>query len=441
MADIIKPDLCVIGAGALGLELARRAARRGLEVVLVARPGPEPGDAPQGRLRRAALLASAARAQALRTAGDLGLDNEAPKPNFRAIATHASAMAAAGASRDTQERLAALGIRVLTGKPAFTSKRQLALGPDMIRARHFVLATGADPIVPALPGLDQVPFFTPDTIEDNIRKLTHLVVIGGTPEAFELAQAYRRMGAEVTLVPQGGLLPGFDPELVALLLRALREEGLEIIEDGEVSAILPRSQGIGIALSRPEEQANLDASHILLAMGRRPALDAALLEKAGPRNRRISVLGGTDGARRGAMLIERLAGHGGWRRPTPLAPLFVATEPALAQAGPLDKTLRKGEMLWRANLAESDGIRAAGGGGGLLKLAADRKGHILAAGAIGPGAGALIALLALTMERGGSLGELEHLILPPSDPAASLLDIAGQFAASRKLRRPFWRGK
>lgn len=429
MADILKPDLCVIGAGATGLSLARRASERGLEVVLVKSPVPEPGDAPQGRLHRAALLASAARAQALRTANRLGLAATEPKPNFRAIAKNAAAMAKAGACRDTPERLAALGVKLIEGEGGFAAPSQFTIEQTQIRARHFALARGAEPLVPPLPGLDEVAFFTPDSILLNPRKLTHLVVIGGTPEAFELAQAYRRLGAEVTLVPQGGLLPGFAPELVAILLRALREEGLEIVEDAEVSAIQPRKQGTGIALTRADGPASLDVSHILVAMGQ-------AAPEAAPASRRVTQLAQDPvlAERQGALLVERLAGHGAGRLTPETSPRFVSTEPALAQAGRLDD-LRPGETLWRANLAENDAARAQGAASGTFLVAGGKGGRILGCAGVGPGAGQSVGLVALAMENAIRLDDFTRLALPPADLAAALIDIAGQYAARRPRRR------
>src|SRR5690606_19096041 len=188
-------------------------------------------------------------------------DAAAPKANFRALAAHAAAIAVAAAPRDSRERLAALGIILPAGPASFIDRKTLSCGGQSIRARQFALAIGAAPVIPAPPGLDQGPFFTPDTIVDNVRKLSHLVVIGGEPAAFELAKDHRRLGAEVTLVPQGGLLPGFDSELVAILLRALREEGITIMDDAAVTSIVPRSQGTGVTLRREGGEDSLDVSH------------------------------------------------------------------------------------------------------------------------------------------------------------------------------------
>ncbi|OYW99093.1 MAG: hypothetical protein B7Z15_21425, partial [Rhizobiales bacterium 32-66-8] len=103
MADILKPDLCIIGGGALGLGLAIKARQRGVSVILVARQAVEPGDPVQGALLRAAVLASAERAQAIRTAGMLGLDQAEPRPNFRSITDHATAVSEAASPRHAEE--------------------------------------------------------------------------------------------------------------------------------------------------------------------------------------------------------------------------------------------------------------------------------------------------------------------------------------------------
>lgn len=457
MADISKPDLCVVGAGALGIALALQARQRGLDVVVVSHPGAERRDPPRAGLRRAAFLASAERAQAIRTASQVGLDNAEPKPNFRAIGERAASVADAAAPRDADERLAALGITVLTGKATFTDRQTLRCGDTSIRARQFALATGAAQVIPDLPGLDQVPHFTPDTIADNIRKLSHLIVIGGTPQALELGQAYRRLGSAVTIVPQGGLLPGFDPELVAILLRALREEGVVIRDDAQVAAVLPRSQGTGITLDVADGQESLDVSHILVATGRVPDLDDALLGALklrrdrlrpdhlllGPdgqtSNGRVTAIGGAAGehqphiaARQASLLVERLLGTGNGRLEPLHLPRLVATQPALAQVGADSApSLRPGQIVLRANLAETDAAQAIGQPQGAVRLVTNRQGAIIGAGAVGPGAGDIVALLALTMARGLPLGELARLALPEASLAAALVDLAGQHLAQQ----------
>lgn len=458
MADFLKPDLCVVGAGALGTALAIIARQRGLDVVLVRQPRDAANDPTAANLRRAAFVASAERAEAVRTAGRLGLGNTDPKPNFRTIGERASAIAETIAPSCADDRLTALGIAVLAGDTAFADRNTLRCGEASIRARQFVLTTGSQPLMPALPGLDKVAYFTPDTIADNMRKLSHLVVIGGTPEALELAQAYRRLGSTVTLVPQGGLLPGFDRELVAILLRDLREEGLAILDDAEVTAIQPRNQGTGIALRRGGDEDRLDVSHILVAMGRLPDLDTGLLEAARLRrdpiradhlllradgqtsNGRISAIGGAAdadeahiGHSQAGLVVERLLGQGSGRLKPQSVPRLVQTQPALAQIGVLesDQALRPGQIVLRSNLAENQAGRAQGLDHGVAKLVTDQKGTIDGAGMVGAGASEIMTMLALASGRGLSLGDLAHLALPQPSVARVLLDLAAQFEVQR----------
>lgn len=459
MADILKPDLCVIGAGACGTALAMRARERGVSVVLVERPTAEPGDPASGRLARAAFLASASRAEALRSAEALGIDKAEPKLNFRTIGERAAAVAAGVAPRLSAERLAALGVTALQGDPVFKDRQTLSLGDTLVRARRFVLATGAVPAVPQIPGLDQIAYFTPDSILSNMRKLTHLVVIGGDANAVELAQAYRRLGSSVTLVPHGPLLAGFDSELVTILVRALRQEGLTILEGAEVAAIVPRSQGTGVTLRGSEGTPEaLDASHVLLALERQPDIDGDWLDKAKLRrdtlrpdrlaltercetsNGRISAIGGAAGelrphaaARQADIVLDHLLSGAPSRFNPAQVPLLLASEPGLAQVGQLElsRHLRAGQTILRANLAENDGVRSLGEPGGVVKVVIGPKGNVLGGAALGPASAEIAAMLALAMEKQFTIADFAGLSLPATSSVSTLADIGRQYLAQR----------
>lgn len=458
MADILRPDLCIVGAGSLGVNLAIKARQRGLDVVLVDRGDAEPGDPVRGSLLRAAFAASAERAQLIRTAARVGLDNAEPKPNFRAISEHAAAVAASAAPREASERLTALGIAVHKGRPAFSDRQTLKIDDTVIKARQFVLATGARPSIPSLPGLDAVPYFTPDTIYDNVRKLTHLVVIGGDATALELAQAYRRLGSSVTVIPHGPLLAGFDAELTAIVARALIEEGVQIIEGAEVLAIQPRSQGTGVSIRNADgTEQGLDVSHILLATGRVPDLDPALLDRAklrrdherpdhlllGPGGQtsssKLIAIGGAAGehrphaaSRQADSVLDRLLGSRRRTDPSRI-PRQVTTSPPFAQIGEQEKikALRPGHLVLRTSLVENDAARANGAASGTAKLVVGRNGAILGAAVVGQGAAEIIAMLALAMDRGMTAADLAHLSLPDPSPATVLNALGAQFAAQQ----------
>jgi pyruvate/2-oxoglutarate dehydrogenase complex dihydrolipoamide dehydrogenase (E3) component len=457
MSEILKPDVCVLGAGGVGTSLAIKARERGLSVVLVDQGSEEAGDPLLGTLHKAALLATAKQAQAIRTGARLGLDNALPKLNYKTIAEHAEVVAAAGAPQFSPERLAALGVQRLVGQPVFADRNTLSVGDSVLKPSHIILATGSAPAIPDLPGLAEIAYFTPDTILANVRKLTHLLVVGGDETAVELAQIYRRLGSDVTLVPQGPLLGFFDKEASAILRRLLREEGVAVLERASVKAFLPRSQGIGVSLDDPDGRvASLDISHVLIAGARVPQLNWAELEKARLRrsaedstrlyltehglssNSRVSAFGGAAGEsnlhlalRKGERLLDRLAGRAGETIGSVGLPRLVATEPPVAQLGSAKalETPRAGARILRANLGENEAARASGQIEGMTKVAVGKSGTILGGVMVGQGAGEVIAALALAMVKGITARDLASLPITGTSPFGVLTDLGGQFTS------------
>lgn len=461
MAEILKPDLCIIGASAAGIRLASRARQYGASVMLVDRgPGGTEGQW-TGAVPGQALAAAAGRAHALRTANAFGMGNGEAKPNFRAVHGHVRAVIDAMAPATSTERLAALGIEIIADPVAFIDRRTLKAGDTLIRARRFVISTGARPVVPAIEGLDQVPFFTTQSIFTNTKKLTHLVVIGASIEGIELAQAYQRLGATVTVIDSGPALAQFDPELVEIALRALREEGVVIHEATELVEIVARSQGIGVRLRHEDGREDaLDASHILVAAGMAPDLDGLDLDKAlivrapGPAgqlplgkdlktaNPKIFAIGEAAGVSQPHAAMEQadlvlenaLFGIAGQYR-AELVPILMSSDPGLAQIGLSEPELRRrrkaGYSVLRASFAENDHARATRQAHGTAKLMVGPKGAILGAGIVGSGAAELIALFALLMAKGLLATDLAGFVAPHPALAAIARELGEAYVAGR----------
>ncbi|HTM77730.1 MAG TPA: NAD(P)/FAD-dependent oxidoreductase, partial [Devosia sp.] len=383
---------------------------------------------------------------AVRNATAFGMANGDPKLNFRAVYDHVQAAIAAIAPRDAAARLRALGIELVVAPAAFTDKRTLKSGETLIRARRFVIATGSRPLVPALKGLAEVPYFTTDTIFANTAKLSHLVVLGGSVMGLQLAQAYRRLGCEVTVVEAATALAEFDPELAEIALRSLRGEGVTIHERTATLEIVPRSQGIGVIIGAADGgEATLDASHILVAQGRSPDFDGLGLDKAGIRfdkaapalpllrrrlltsNGRIHVIGEAAGspptlpaAHRDARVVLESALFGRTiKTPAGTVPALAFTDPQIAQIG-LDepearRRFKTGYKVIRASFAETGRAIATRRTHGTAKLITDPHGTIHGAALVGPEAGELISLFGLAIAKGIKLPDLAELILP--DPS------------------------
>ncbi|HZY67044.1 MAG TPA: FAD-dependent oxidoreductase [Devosia sp.] len=457
---MMTPDLCVVGAGASGLAVAEAARRLGASVVVVERGEPGGMSLKAGALALRALSAAAEKAAAARIGAPFGVEADPPGVSFRKVHDHVAGVIGRGRSEGAPAILAARGIELVKGTGAFTDPQTLAVGDRQIKARRFVIATGARPVLPDIPGLLSVPYFTTETIFDNTRKLTHLVVLGAGPGGLELALAHRRLGCDVTVVEAGEMLPQADPELGEIALRRLLDEGVTLLAGTETVAIQARSQGIGVVVRNAVESATLDASHILVAPRRAPALDdlnldAARIRRAkadagalwlGPSlrtsNPRVWAVGEAAGhgsphlSGHEAEVVVRAALLGVPSRYAPAAlPRLTLTDPPLAEIGLTEKAaqarLRNRFTVLRASYAENDFARASRDGMGVVKLIVSPAGAILGAGVVGAGAAELLALFALAIAEKIPLARLADLpVVYPSH--AELVRHLGKLAGEDK---------
>ena len=187
---------------------------------------------------------------------------------------------------DSVERFTGLGVKVIRGAARFTDAATVAVGETRIRARRFVVATGSRPAVPPIANLDAVPYLTNETVFDLSRLPAHLIIIGAGPIGLEMAQAFRRLGSEVTVLEAATPLPKDDPELVRLLLEDLRGEGIAIREGATVTRVAKRGRnGVRVTLEGAAF-GQVDGTHLLLAAGRRPARRRPRPRRGGHRLRR-----------------------------------------------------------------------------------------------------------------------------------------------------------
>jgi pyruvate/2-oxoglutarate dehydrogenase complex dihydrolipoamide dehydrogenase (E3) component len=443
MADILKPDLCIIGAGSGGLTVAAAARAFGASVVLVERDKMGGDCLNAGCVPSKALIASAKVAHTMRNAARFGIANDEPHSNFRAVSEHVQSVIEGIAPHDSIERFTALGAQVIAAEGRFLDRRTLQAGETLIRARRFVIATGSRPAIPDIPGLADVPYFTNETIFEHTAKLSHLVVIGGGPVGIELAQAYRRLGSEVTVIETAKALGRSDPELAEIALRRLREEGVDIREETRVTEVIARSQGIGVRIAGPNgEPQTLDASHILVATGRQANLASLDLDKARVRrdpvhtgkllvkpnlktsNRRIYAIG--DAA--GGLQFTHVAGYQGGlvvrnalfglpvRNDDAMVPKAVFTDPEIAEVGLTEPQARvrykNAYKVVRWSFAENDRALSLRQTHGVARMITDGRGRILGAGIVGPEAGELITLFSMAVANRLSARHLIAFIAP-----------------------------
>jgi pyruvate/2-oxoglutarate dehydrogenase complex dihydrolipoamide dehydrogenase (E3) component len=438
MEEVLHPDLCVIGAGSGGLSIAAAAAQLGVPVVLIEK-GRMGGDCLNyGCVPSKALLAAAKRAEAVRTAAPFGIDVIEAQIDHARVHDHVHGVIAAIAPNDSVERFTGLGVRVIQATASFLDKNTVEAGRVLVRARRFVVATGSRPIIPPIPGLDEVRYFTNETIFDVNERIQHLIVLGGGPIGVELAQAHKMLGSHVTMIDTASFLGHEDAEATQVLLKRLEGAQVMLRPGTRVERVERSVQGVAVHIGKQGETEIIKGTHLLVATGRRPNVKSLHLERAGvaydengikvnqhlkTTNRRIYAIGDVIG---GAQFTHLANYHAGivirnalFRlRPKVSAaaiPRVIYTEPELAQVGLTEAEARKRRRsirILRWPFADNDRAQAERATDGFIKAITKKNGEILGCTIVGAAAGELIQLWVVAIDKGMKVGDLTSFVLP-----------------------------
>ncbi len=284
-------NLIVIGAGAGGLLSAYIAAVVKAKVTLVEAHKLGGDCLNYGCVPSKALIRSATLAHQMRHGAQYGLDNVVPDFSFKAVMLRIQEVIRTIAPHDSVERYTGLGVEVLLGHARIVNPWtvEIALndgGTQTLTTRSIVIAAGARPVVPKLPGLEDVGYVTSDTLWDAFAQLDsvprRLVVLGGGPIGCELAQAFARLGAEVTQVEKGArLLSREDDEVSALARDAMNADGVQVLT-GHKAVRCGNVAGIKtLWLSHEGNETEIEFDELICAVGRKARLTGYGLEELG----------------------------------------------------------------------------------------------------------------------------------------------------------------
>ena len=448
----LTPDICVIGAGSAGLSVAAGAAQLGAETVLIEAHKMGGDCLNYGCIPSKALLA-AAHAAVPGQAERFGIRIGEPVVDFRAVHDHVHGVIAAIAPHDSIERFRGLGVRVIPAEAHFIGPAELVAGDVRIRARRFVVATGSRPLVPSIPGLDRVPYLTNETVFDLVACPHHLLVIGGGPIGCELAQAFRKLGAAVSIVEMATLLPKDDPELVAVVRERLQAGGVAVFEGTTVVAAEAAAEGVALLTEAGGASGRIVGSHLLVAAGRHANIAGLDLDAAGiactaagitvdrhlrTTNRRVYAIGDAVGGLQFTHVAGYHAGivirHALFRLPARVdyraVPWVTYTDPELAQVGLTEAAARAGGhavRVLRWPFAENDRAQTERRTAGFVKAVATPRGRILGASIVGAEAGELIQPWVLAMANGLKVSALATMVAPYPTLGEASKRAAGSF--------------
>jgi len=448
----ISTDICIIGGGSGGLSVAAGSAQMGARVVLF-EAGEMGGDClNSGCVPSKALLAAGKAAYHTTGRPEMGVTGVPASINFAATKAHIAEVIDKIAPHDSVERFTGLGVTVIKEKARFTGPRTVASATHEVTAKYIVIATGSTPFVPPIPGLDSVPYHTNETIFADPEKPAHLVIIGGGPIGIEMAQAHARLGCQVSVVEALTMMGRDDRELVGILRDRLIEDGISIIEGTGVTSVSKNRDGINITLGDGRE---LHASHLLVAVGRRPAFDGLGLEAGGvahtpvgittdkrlrTSNRRVYAIGDVAGR---AQFTHIAAYHAGivirnilFKLPArvneAIHPWVTYTDPELAHVGLTEDAAAD---MWGANtikvirvpMSGVDRAIAERREEGMVKLVVHKNGSILGVSILAPNAGEMILAWVLAISTGQKIGKMASIIAPYPTFGDASKQAAGKF--------------
>ncbi|MEX2549553.1 MAG: FAD-dependent oxidoreductase [Nitriliruptoraceae bacterium] len=277
-------DLVVLGGGTAGLTAALGAARQGARTLLVERDRTGGDCLWTGCVPSKALLTAAERAHAMRTAEALGVHASEVTVDFAAVMAHVKQAISTIEPTDSPERLRSEGVEVLHATGRFVATDRLEVDGRTVRFRHAMIATGAAPLVPPIPGLREIQPLTSDTLWDITDLPRRLVVLGGGPIGAELGQAFARLGSEVTIVEMAdGLLPREEPSAREQVAAALTADGVDVRVRTTAVRVEHEADTARLVVEHDGAEERLPFDEVLVALGRRPNVADLGLEEAGVR--------------------------------------------------------------------------------------------------------------------------------------------------------------
>ncbi len=443
-------DLAIIGAGAAGLIAARFAARLGARVLLAERDRIGGDCTWTGCVPSKSLIRVAKAAHEIRTAQRFGLGSALCTVNMSHVRDYVQRKVQQIYQPTSPEALEREGICAVLAPAAFENDRTMRIGARSVTARRYLVCTGATPVTPSIPGLDRTPHFTYHDIFDHPQLPASLIVIGGGPLGMELAQAFQRLGSQVTIVAPR-LLPRDDPEAAGILQRVFEREGVRWLQ-GRAIAVRPDAGGVVVV---SDVSGDVHGEHILVAAGRRPNIGGLALDRAGVAHsdRGIvvddrlrtnvphiyaagDVLGGAQfshvagwqafAATRNALLPGSSSG-----RPNPMA-WVTFTDPEVAQVGTTETAARErlghGVTVTRWDIARVDRATCDDDEEGFIKLISDRRGLLIGATIVASRAGELSGELSLAIARRLRVGDVATAVHAYPTYATALQQITSQVA-------------
>ncbi len=431
-------DLCIVGGGAAGLVTAAGAAVLGAKVLLIEKHRLGGDCLYTGCIPSKTLIHSATVANTIKIAQQFGLSVILEPIEQRCVMQRVAEVIKMIELNDSPERFQDMGVEVVFAQAHFIAEDRLLVEGREITARKFVLATGSRPFVPLISGLGSVDYFTNESIFNVTENIDSLIVIGSGAIGCEMAQSFARLGSEVSLLSNTGLLPVEDVDMSAVVEQQFLADGINLHLGVLVREIEKTTTGIRVKIQSDVQNNSkwIEGSHLLIAAGRQSNIEHLGLDKAGvdiergrlvvdarlrTTNKNIFACGDVVGPYMFTHMAEHQAGvvlknalfHWPAKSQTISIPWCTFTAPELARVGLSEReALQSGikYQVYTLPFTENDRAIAEGDTDGMAKIITTPKGKLLGACIVGPSAGELIAEYVLAISQGLNVSDLSNTI-------------------------------
>jgi pyruvate/2-oxoglutarate dehydrogenase complex dihydrolipoamide dehydrogenase (E3) component len=468
-ADWVNPEsrgtynLVVIGGGTAGLVSAAGAAGLGARVALVERRLLGGDCLNYGCVPSKALIHAARVIAGARHAAAFGLVQPRDEGvDFAAVMSRMRALRADIGAHDSARRFRDLGIDVYLGDAHFVGRDAIDVGGRRLRFSRAVIATGARPSAPPIPGLAETGYLTNETLFGLTALPRRLAIVGAGPIGCEMAQAFARFGSAVTIVSlDPTILPREDPDAAGVVQSQLAREGIGLLLGARLTGAERTPAGRRLHVERGQGAESIDADEVLVAVGRAPNVEGLGLDTAGvactPRgvavsdtlqttNPRIYAAGDvcspyqfTHAADAMARIVIQNALFFGRRKASALAmPWCTYTDPEVAHVGLYEAEARaRGHRVQTLDVGFDDVDRAIleGAAHGVARLHLDHRGRILGGTIVARHAGEMIGELALAITAGLGAAALSSTIHPYPTQAEVLRKLGDAYRRSKVTPR------
>ncbi len=453
-------SMVVVGAGTAGLITSIIVASLGGKVALVERAFMGGDCLVTGCVPSKSIIRPARLVHEMRNAQQWGIQAQhTDKGDFTTIMERLRDIRSQISVHDSAERYTSLGVDVFLGEAVFTGENTVEVAGKTLHFKKATICSGARAMHPDIPGLAEVGFLTNESIFNLTALPEKLIVIGGGPIGCELAQAFKRLGAAVTIIQNSRFLPNEDPEASALLAEVFDEEGIEVLLNASIVSATVTAEGKkALTIRQNNQEIIVHGDEILIGAGRIPNVEGMGLEKAGVNyttkgiqvddflrtsNDNIYAAGDccmawkfTHAAEAAAQIVVQNALFKGRKRLSSLImPWCTYTDPEIAHVGMYEKdALEKGLTVETFTFSMQDVDRAITDGETrgfvkiLLKKGTDK---ILGATIVSSHAGEMISEITTAMVAKVGLGTLSNVIHPYPTQASAIKRVAGLYKKSK----------